>query len=346
MKYKASDIAARLGAAVEGDGTVELTGVAGVREALPGEITFVAQPRYAPDVAVTRASVVIVGRDWNKPCPAPALIRAENPEKAFEAVAMIFAPPPVVPVAGIHRSAIVAPDVRMGEQVSIGPYCVIEPGVKLGHRVVISAGCYVGHGVAIGDDTKLYPHVTVREYVQIGSRVIVHNGTVLGSDGFGYAVDGKGIRTKIPQIGIVVIGDDVEIGANVTVDRARFGKTRIGNGVKIDNLVQVAHNVTIGDHAVLVAQVGVAGSSQVGEHAILAGQAGVSGHLTVGAWAVVGAQAGVTKDVPPKTFVSGYPAAPHDKAARLHAHINRLPELKEKVAGIDKRLKQLEEKQK
>jgi UDP-3-O-[3-hydroxymyristoyl] glucosamine N-acyltransferase len=232
----------------------------------------------------------------------------------------------------------------LGRDVSVGPHCVLESGVKVGDRSILYAGCYLGHGVTIGSDTKLYPHVTVREYCQIGSRNIIHSGTVVGSDGFGYTVDEKGVRTKIPQIGIVVIGDDVEIGANVTVDRARFGKTCIGNGVKIDNLVQIAHNVVIGEHAVIVAQVGIAGSAEIGAHSVLAGQAGVAGHVTVGEWVVVGGQAAVTKDVPPKMFVSGYPAMPHEKATRIHAHVMRLPQLKERVIELEKRLQALEQK--
>ena len=311
---------------------------------MPGDITFVANPRYASDAAQTKASAVIVAKNWTRPCPASALIRADDPDKAFAQIAVLFAPPPVIPALEIHPTAVIAKDVQLGRDVSVGPHCVLEPGVKVGDRTILYAGCYLGHGVTIGSDTKLYPHVTVREYCQIGNRNIIHNGTVIGSDGFGYNVDEKGVRTKIPQIGIVVIGDDVEIGANVTVDRARFGKTRIGNGVKIDNLVQIAHNVVIGDHAVIVAQVGIAGSAEIGAHAVIAGQAGVAGHIVVGEWAVVGGQAAVTKDVPSKTFVSGYPAMPHEKATRIHAHVMRLPELKERVAELEKRLQALEQK--
>lgn len=344
MKLTAAELARKLGSSVEGDGAVEVRGVAGVREAREGDVTFMANPRYAADVASTKASVVIVGRDWSKPCSAPAVIRADDPDKAFAQIAMWFAPPPVVPVPGVHPTAVVAGNVQLGEGVSIGPHCVLEPGVRVGARTVIYAGCYLGHGVTVGDDGKLYPLVSVREHCVIGHRVIVHNGTVIGSDGFGYTVDKQGVRHKIPQIGIVVIGDDVEIGANVTIDRARFGKTRIGNGVKIDNLVQVAHNVSIGDHAVVVAQVGIAGSAEIGSHTILAGQAGVAGHIVVGDGCVVGGQSAVTKDVPPKTYVSGYPAMPHDKATRLHAHMMRLPELKKRVAELAARLEALEKK--
>lgn len=342
MKLTAAELAGRLGAALEGDGAVEITGVAGVREAGPGEITFVANPRYAADVAATRASAVVVQKAWARPCPAPALLRVDDPDKAFARVAEWFAPAPVVPPPGVHPTAIVAQGARLGRDVSVGPYCVIEPGAQVGDGSVLGAACYVGHDAVLGKNVKLYPHVTVRERVRIGDRVIVHNGTVIGSDGFGYTVDEKGARQKIPQIGTVVIGDDVEIGANVTIDRARFGRTRIGRGVKIDNLVQVAHNVVIGDDAVIVAQVGIAGSAEVGAKAIMAGQSGVAGHLVIGEGAIVGAQAGVTKDVPPKTFVSGYPAAPHAKATRLQAHVAHLPDLKKKVDELERRLQKLE----
>lgn len=339
-----AELAEKLGLAFEGDGSCQIKGIAGIREAVPGDIAFVANSRYASDAAQTKASAVIVARNWTRPCPAPALIRADDPDKAFAQVAVLFAPPSVIPAPGIHPTAVIAKDVKLGADISVGPYCVLESGVKVGDRTILYAGCYLGHGVTVGADTKLYPHVTVREYCRIGSRNIIHNGTVIGSDGFGYNVDKQGIRTKIPQLGIVIIGDDVEIGANTTVDRARFGKTRIGNGVKIDNLVQIAHNVTIGDHSVIVAQVGIAGSSEIGAHAVLAGQAGVSGHVVVGEWCVVGGQAGVTKDIPPKSFVSGYPAMSHEKATRIHAHLMRLPDLKARVGELEKRLLDLEQK--
>jgi UDP-3-O-[3-hydroxymyristoyl] glucosamine N-acyltransferase len=339
-----AELARKLGAAFEGDGSCRITGIAGIRDAAPGDVAFVANPRYATDATRTKASAVIVAKNWTRPCSAPALIRADDPDRAFAQAAILFAPPPVIPVLEIHPTAVIAEDVQLGGDISIGPHCVLEPGVKIGDRVILYAGCYLGHGVTIGSDSKLYPHVTVREYCRIGNRNIIHNGTVIGSDGFGYTADEKGVRAKILQIGIVVIGDDVEIGANVTVDRARFGKTRIGNGVKIDNLVQIAHNVVIGDHAVLVAQVGIAGSSEIGAHTVLAGQAGVSGHVVVGEWVVVGGQSAVTKDVPPKTFVSGYPAMPHKKALSIHAHVMRLPELKERVGEVEKRLQALEQK--
>jgi UDP-3-O-[3-hydroxymyristoyl] glucosamine N-acyltransferase len=237
---------------------------------------------------------------------------------------------------------VVSPEAKIGSGVHIGPLAVIEAGAVIGDGATICAQAYVGHGAVVGENSHLYPHVSIREYCRIGKRVILHNGTVVGSDGFGYAVDGHGVRTKIPQIGIVVIGDDVEVGANVTIDRARFGKTRIGNGVKIDNLVQIAHNVIIGDNAVIVAQVGIAGSTTIGKSAILAGQAGIAGHVVVGDGAIVGAQGGVTKDIPAKAYVWGTPAMPMDKFSNLHALVGRLPVLKERLESLEEKVRVLE----
>lgn len=341
MEMRLSDIARKIGAAVEGDGSVLIHGVAGVRYAGPGEISFVSLAKYAADASATKASALVVAQDWSKPLSVPFL-RVDNPEAAFYKIALLFAPPAVVPPPGLHPTAVISPDSKIGRDASIGPHCVIEPGAVIGDRVTMLAGCYVGHGVRIGNDCKLQPHVSIREHCTIGDRVILHNGTVVGSDGFGYTVDGQGVRHKVPQIGIVVIGDDVEIGANCTIDRARFGNTRIGNGVKIDNLVQIAHNVIIGDHAVIVAQVGIAGSSMIGSKAILAGQAGVSGHVVVGEGAIVGGQAGATKNVPAGAYVLGFPAVPHKEFAAAHANLSRLSDLKARVAELERKLKDRE----
>lgn len=336
-----SEIASRLSAELIGEGNATIHAVGGVRDAVAGEITFVSLAQYAGDVATTRASAVIVARDWALPAPCP-LLRVDKPEHAFALVARWFAGPDPVYAPGIHPTAVVSPDATLGADVHVGPLAVIEAGAHIGEHCIIGAQSYVGHGVKLGAECRLFPQVSIREYCVLGARVWVHNGTVIGSDGFGYEVDKQGIRTKLPQIGIVVIGDDVEIGANVAIDRARFGRTRIGNGVKIDNLVQIAHNVIIGDYAVLVSQVGIAGSSMIGEKAILAGQAGVAGHITIGPGAIVGAQSGVTKDVPAGTYVIGFPAAPQKAVAREYAAVSRLPELRARVASLQKRLEALE----
>jgi UDP-3-O-[3-hydroxymyristoyl] glucosamine N-acyltransferase len=338
---KLSELVRHIEGSFDGDGSMEIRGVAGIREAGSGDVSFIANPRYAPDAASTEASAVIVSDDWSTECPA-TLIRVKNPDAAFAKAAALFYVPVPLPAVGVHPSTVVAKDVELGEGVSIGPLCVIESGSKIGAGTVISAQCYIGFRSVIGEKSFLYPQVSIREFVKIGNRTIIHNGTVIGSDGFGYSVDGEGVRTKIPQIGTVQIGDDVEIGANVTVDRARFGKTKIGNGVKIDNLVQIAHNVVIGDHAVIVAQVAIAGSTSIGDKTILAGQCGVAGHLKIGSGVIVGGGSGVTKDIPDGSHVMGMPAIPAAKMKRNHASIMLLPKMKERIAALDVRLRKLE----
>ncbi|MCC7300326.1 MAG: UDP-3-O-(3-hydroxymyristoyl)glucosamine N-acyltransferase [Verrucomicrobia bacterium] len=339
---KLSELAAKIEGVFSGDGTINIHGVAGIREAGGGEISFIANPRYASEAALTQASAVIVSEDWNSDCPA-VLIRVKNPDAAFAKAATLFYVPAPLPAIGVHPSAVVAQDVQLGDGVRIGPLCVVESGVKIGARTVLVANCYIGYRSEIGEDSLLYPQVSLREFVKIGKRAILHNGTVVGSDGFGYSVDGNGVRTKIQQIGTVEIGDDVEIGANTTIDRARFGKTRIGNGVKIDNLVQVAHNAVLGDHVVLVAQVAIAGSTTIGEKTIFAGQSGAAGHLKIGSGVIVGAGSGVTKDTPDGAYVMGMPAIPAAKMKRNHAGLMLLPKLKERLAALDLRVCKLEE---
>ncbi len=341
MSLTLSQIAERVGATLPGDGDLEIRAVAGLREAQPGDISFLSNPKYKGLLAVTRASAVLVARGLGLPSSA-RLLEVDNPDVAFAKVTEFFRPPPVVYPPGVHPSAVIAGNARVGRDAYIGPNVVVHEGAVIGDRCVLEAGVVVGHQARLGDDVHLYAGAVLRENVVLGNRVVIHNNSVIGSDGFGYTVDAQGVRTKVPQVGIVRVGDDVEIGANVCVDRARFGETRIGNGVKIDNLVQIAHNVVIGDHVVLVAQVGISGSTVVGPHAILAGQVGVAGHLSIGAKAVVGAQGGVTKDVPPGAYVWGTPATPFEKYSRNLSHINRLPKLLERVAELEQRLAALE----
>ena len=337
---KVGEIARQVNGIVEGDVSLEITGLAAIEEAKPGDITFLSNPRYAAAVAATKASAIIVNESWTGPCPC-AVIRVKSSDRAFSVLASLMFPPAGAAKPGVHATAILALGVELGKDVSIGPYCVLEAGVKVGDRTQLSASCYVAQGTAIGKDCRLYPQVTIRERTRIGDRAIIHNGAVVGSDGFGYARVGDRWE-KIPQVGTVEIGDDVEIGANVTIDRARFGKTVIGNGVKIDNLVQVAHNVKIGENSAIAAQTGISGSTVVGKNVQLGGQAGISGHLTIGDGVVVGGQGGVTKDIPAGWFVSGYPAMPHDKAKETHAHLMRLPHLKKRVAELEHRLAEVE----
>jgi len=337
-----AQIAERLQGILEGAGDAEIRSVAGIRYANEGDITYISESRYAGDAECTRASAIIVGRNWSKPATIP-LIKVDNPEAAFEEVSKWFSPPAVSYLPGIHPTAVISPDAVIGKDVHIGPYCVIGSDVSVGDRTVLVGHNYIADGVTIGEDGLIYPQVSIREHVKIGCRVIIHNGAVIGSDGFGYHVDARNIRTKIPQIGIVVIGDDVEIGANTTIDRARFGKTSIGHGVKIDNLVMVAHNVVVGNHSVLISQTGIAGSTTIGNHVIIAGQAGISGHIDIGDGTVISAQSGVTKDLPAKSFVLGFPAMPKEQFYINQANINRLPELKKRVKELEARLKKLEE---
>lgn len=344
MTLTVAQLAERLGGALEGSGTAPISGVAGIADAGSGEVTFLSNPRYFAAAAVTGAGVVVVSHDWKGSCHAP-VIRVKDVEKAASALILLFAPPEIKIEPGIHATAVIAGNVRLGADVSIGPHCVIEAGVSVGDRTRLLAGCYVGQDSVVGNDCLVYPNVSIRERTRIGDRAIIHCGAVLGSDGYGFVPeqkDGKLVIRKIPQTGIVEIGNDVEIGANVTIDRARFGKTRIGNSVKIDNLVHIAHNVTVGDCTGIIAQAGISGSTTIGSRVILYGQAGVAGHLQIGDGAVVGAQAGVTKDVAPGTYVSGYPAMPHDKAAKAHAGLMRLPQLKERITAIEQRLSTLE----
>jgi len=342
MPLTVGDIAKKIGGRLEGKGEAVVSGMAGLEDAQPGDISFLANPKYASRVADTKAAAVIVNEGWNGTARCP-VIRVKNADAAFAMIALMLAPPPVLSAPGIHSTAVIAPDAKIGNNVSIGPYCVIEKGVKVGDGTILFAGCYLGQETVVGRDCRFYPHVTTREYTKIGDRVIIHNGAVIGSDGFGYSMEGKQWK-KIPQVGLVEIGNDVEIGANTTIDRARFGKTIIANGVKIDNLVQVAHNVRIGENTAIAAQAGISGSTRVGSNVQIGGQAGFAGHLDIGDNSAVGAQAGVTKDVQPATFVTGYPAMEHTKSAKMHAHLARIPEMKQEIKEIDKRLSNLEAK--
>ncbi len=341
MKKSVGEIAKIVGGELCGDPTVEITGFSGLKEAKEGDLSFVVNPKYSSLAEQTLASAIIVPRELS--VPGKIFIRADNPSWAFSEVVALFVESTLIPLKGIHPTAIVAKDAKLGDHVALGPYVVVESGVVIGERTTIHAGSYIGHHSTIGQGCLIYPNVTIREHVTIHNRVIIHSGTVVGSDGFGYVtVDGK--HQKIPQIGTVVIEDDVEIGSCVTIDRARFDKTFVGRGTKIDNLVQIAHNVVIGEDCIIVSQAGISGSVTVGKGAILAGQAGIAGHLTIGDGAIVSAKAGVSKSIPANTQVTGYPARPIDKMMEVNAHLQLLPKYVKTIQELKKRVEELEKK--
>ena len=318
-----------------GDPAVKITGAASLAEATSGEISFFVNRKYVGLLRKTRASAVFVPPDFAEQITA-AQIRVSNPAKAFEQVVLKLAPRPITLAPGVHPSAIVNPGAQLGEGVSIQPHAVIEAGAKIGDDTIIGAGTYIGHETVIGAACLIYPRVTIRERTRIGSRVIIHSGAVIGADGFGFEmVDGR--HEKIQQLGIVQIDDDIEIGANTTIDRARFGRTWIQQGVKIDNLVQIAHNVVVGKNSVIVAQTGISGSTRVGERVMMGGQVGIVGHLEIAEGTLIAAQSGVSKSLPGGVWF-GYPAVPLAEAKRQIAWIHRLGKLFERVKQIEKKL--------
>jgi len=341
MEVVLRELVTIIGGDLVGDGSVVIGSVAGIREAGPGSITFLANPKYENFLETTRASAVIVPQGSSH--PSKPLVVSDSPYLTFIKAVEFFVPNRDRHAPGIHATAVVAPTATIGSSVHIGANAVIEERVSIGDGSAILAGTYVGRDTQVGGSCLVYPNVTIREETKIGERVVIHSGAVIGGDGFGFVKDGE-IHRKVPQIGNVVIEDDVEIGANVTIDRATTGATLIGRGTKIDNLVQIGHNVTIGENCILVAQVGIGGSTEVGNGVTLAGQAGAAGHIKIGDGAIVAAQAGVTKSVPDGITVSGYPAREHSQANRIYASLQRLPGLLKKIADLAERVKQLEEK--
>ena len=340
-KKTLAEIAELVGGKVIGNKAVKITGLKGLEEAHEGDLTFLANDKYLALAKKTKASGILVSK--NIELPGKSVIQTDNPSVAFTTIASLIFQNQFPSLKGIHPSAITASNVKLARQVALGAYVVIEGPTEIGEGTQIYPGCYVGPRVKIGRECLIYPNVTIREGSVIGNHVKIHSGTVVGSDGFGYEqVDGK--HVKIPQHGIVEIQDDVEVGANVTIDRARFDKTVIGQGTKIDNLVQIAHNVMIGEYCIVIAQVGISGSSKIGKNSVLAGQAGVAGHLTIGEGSVVAAQSGVTKSLPSFSKVSGYPARPHDSAKRVNAAVQRLPLYVKKIQDLENRIKELEKK--
>jgi len=340
---KLSDIAERLGCRLEGDGTIEIHRVAGIEDAGAGDLTFFSNPKYAVALKRTAASAVIAGdRAEGAPC---AVLRARHPYLSFAKAVELFADP-WRPPPGVHRLADVSGTATIGEGASVGAFAVVGDGAWIGARTVVHSHVSIGRDAQIGEDCVIHSRVSIRERVRIGNRVVVQDGAVVGSDGFGFARTPDGAHYKIPQIGGVSIGDDVEIGANATIDRPAVGETRIGAGSKIDNLVQIAHGVTVGRDVLLAAQVGIAGSTTIEDAVTLAGQVGVSGHITIGKGTIATAQTGVPNSVEPGSFISGYPAIDNRAWLKSSAVFRRLPELRKTIADLAARLARLESRMK
>ena len=339
---KLGEIAERIGSELHGDGSIEIIGVAGIKEAREGEITFFANPRYEEFLQSTRASAVILASNGETGNHGKALLFNPNPYLAFLKTIEIFSPRDHDKPRGIHPTAVIGDDVHLGNDITVGPSVVIENGCSIGDGTKLLPGTYVGFRSTVGRDCLVYPNVTIREDTTIGNRVIIHSGTVVGGDGFGFTKTGD-LHMKVPQIGGVLIEDDVEIGSNVTIDRATTGMTKIGKGTKIDNLVQIAHNVVIGECSIIVAQVGISGSTEIGNGVTLAGQAGIVGHIKIGDGAMIGAQSGVTNNIPAGSRVSGYPAREHSLSKRIYIAMTRLPKMLKHLGKLDDRVTAIEE---
>ena len=331
--FTAAQLAQELGAELVGDGSVQITGFAPADRAQPGHLTFAENDDYFAKAEQGGASAILAGLSSNS--SRKTLLRVANPRVAFAKVLPLFFSEPQ-PHAGIHPSAIVAKSAHVDSTAHVGPHCVIGERVKVGARTALLGGNHLGDDSQLGDDVRLFPNVVVYARSEVGHRVRIHAGSVIGSDGYGYVFD-AGHHRKVLQIGNVIIHDDVEIGANVCIDRGALGSTIIGRGTKIDNLVQIAHNVVIGEGCLLVAQVGIAGSSKLGNFVVLAGQVGISGHLKIGNQVTVAAQSGVMNDIPDGEKWFGTPACPDKDAKRQYVGIRRLPEILHRLAELEKK---------
>jgi len=338
MKLK--ELAQWIGGTVVGDGEVEIHSVASIEDAKEGEITFIANPKYLSKLNQTRASAVIVSPEV---IPGEKhLLCVKNPYLAFAKILTLFTQKPYQS-KGIDSNAWVSPTAQLGEDLTVYPFVYIGDRCHIGDRVTLYPGVYVGEDSSIGEDSILHTNVSIYPGMTIGKRVILHSGVVVGSDGFGYAKEG-GKNFKVPQVGKVEIEDDVEIGSNTSIDRGTLGNTIIRRGVKIDNLVQIAHNVLIGEDSIIVAQVGISGSTKLGSNVTLAGQVGLTGHLQIGDNVMIGAQSGVAQDVPANQAVTGSPAMPHREFLRMIMTMPKVPEMRKRLTEMEKRLNRIEEK--
>ena len=339
---KLRDLAERLACRLEGDGEIEIVRVAGIQDAGPGDLTFVANPKYLPALSTTRASAVLL-RDDAPGAPAVtlrAVLRTPDPYLAFARAVGVFAPR-WAPEPGVHAMAAVAGDARVGDRVSIGAFVSVGEGAIVGDRTIVFPNVTIGPGARIGADCVVHSNVSIRERVTIGDRVVLQNGVVVGGDGYGFVRRGDGTHEKIPQVATVVIEDDVELGANTTVDRPAVGETRIKAGSKIDNLVQIAHGVVIGRNVLMAAQVGIAGSTEIGDDVMFGGQVGVGGHLAIGRGVVAVGQSGITHSVDDGAMIAGYPAIDAREWRRASALFRRLPELKKRIEQLEAKLAEL-----
>lgn len=333
--YRLGDMASMLGLELRGDPEVVVSGVAPLEEAGPGDMAFVLKPSYLELARGSKASAFLVGR-FAEGSLEPCLI-SPRPSLDMIRVLRLFEESPC-PERGVHPTAVLGRDVVLGKDVFVGPYVVLEDGVEVGDGACLMASCFVGRGSSIGEGSVIYPHVVIYPGVRIGKRVVIHSNSVIGSDGYGYERGEGGSHLKIPHLGGVLVGDDVEIGACVTVDRGTLGLTVIGDGTKIDNLVHIAHNVRIGRNVLVVAMTGIAGSARIEEEAVIGGQVGVKDHVVVGARAVVASRSGVTKDVPAGAMVSGFPAWDHRKELKVQALCRDIESLVERVRALEERL--------
>ena len=338
VSFTLGQLAEALGATLEGDRHRVVTGVASLEQAGPEHVSFLAAAKYLKAATQSAAAALVVDRDVAG--LSQALLRVDSAQAALIPLLRLFHPEPPV-ATGVHATAVVDPGARIDPSASVGAGAVVEAGAVIGARTRVGALCFVGAGAVLADDVVLHPRAVVHRGVVVGHRVIVHSGAVLGADGFGYAFDGTAHR-KIPQVGGLRIADDVEIGANTTIDRATLGDTVIGRGSKIDNLVQVGHNCEVGEDVILVAQVGVSGSCTIGNRAILAGQVGVADHVTIGERTILTAQSGVPSDVEAGQVMSGTPSRPAALTRRIWAAETMLPELVRRVRSLEKRVRELE----
>jgi UDP-3-O-[3-hydroxymyristoyl] glucosamine N-acyltransferase len=337
MPFTASQIAEQLHGEVVGDGSIELTGLAPAASAKPGDLTFAEKETYFAAAEESQAAAILVPNGFAS--SKKVLIRVPNPRVAMAKVLPLFFPPDQY-APGVHPSATIAPSAQVDPTCHVGPNCVIGARVRIGARSVLMGGNHVGHDCQLGDDVCLFPNVVIYPKCQVGHRVAIHASSVIGSDGYGYVFD-TSFHRKMLQIGNVIIGDDVEIGANAAIDRGALGSTVIGQGTKIDNLVHVAHNVTIGRHCLVMGQVGFAGSTRLGDYCVIASQSGIAGHLTLGNQATVGAKSGVMRDIPDKGTVLGIPALPDKQTKRQMIALQQLPELIRRVRELEKEVADL-----